>query len=985
MKDGGWLDNYNDSEVFIPEGFVGEGTFNGPKFDNPAWGGQFQEGGEISMAQNGTKELIPSYQDFLKSIKKDKVVDYKKTPRRDIVVENTKTILPKPLKKLTKEQAKIVQKDLYENPIKREGITSGDKRIDFLYNNEWLMDTPIIGDYIKDKARELAGKSNALSSVYNIDEAESSKENYDGSLSSMAYDYKENKDRNNKSLLNQYFSDKPLYPKSKYKPTSDYYEFLPSYSLKENFEKNKEKNKLLNDAIYNLAAEEEYTNFIKNKKPIYLTSDYDSEASELMNTNLGGHKEGLAWDKKRNLPYLSISDAWDFEPNAYANKWQDEVNNNREYIQSYLMHKAGNPFKVYDRFYFNPETKEYIPDNSIQKRQTGGSVYPVNYVPEAAMGGSIPGAVGFTYARTQGAAPSNGPYAKKTMASAQNGKEMQYYQQGLDWQPKTISKNGGWLDNYDKAQEGTFLPSVRDLITDTMNRKIQTRREKDKETNIVKKDNTKTVTPKIGKVATAKEKEQRAIEENKQAQEASDLQARKDQVFESMQEAYKSPLMSPGYFTPEGMAVGALQGALKMPGHISEGDTWGVVGDAAMMLPFAKPAVTTLGRALGTESGLLSNAYKYNPLAFKPNPEAYYRGIGRSGLDDALEKGILRPPVNTSYGKDRLYMTETFGETNMYNKDLPKYKGDPFGEADDDWIEILPKDSKRYVAEIPKNKTNFVIENDIANTNSGYSTIFPKLSDVKLYKQHWLQGYKEVPKSNQLNHSIETPQGFQNRVFDNNVQLGQYKGVGHLSEPGYNYRVLSSEEIEAIRNSGGVFSRVGKQKGGNKNVKYWTKGNEKNWYGDQPTETIRVSETNFDPDKVVNSKHVELYDKQTGKFKPLKQGGIIKDDRGQWGEHKGEPTRINQSEPGSYIDMGPDPLTDEPLTQPLLGISDKGERKIMYPGEKHKYKKGTKYVDEFPMAKNGMRQEQKGLVNLDQLTNFTNYNTKQPGGWLDTL
>lgn len=145
----------------------------------------------------------------------------------------------------------------------------------------------------------------------------------------------------------------------------------------------------------------------------------------------------------------------------------------------------------------------------------------------------------------------------------------------------------------------------------------------------------------------------------------------------------------------------------------------------------------------------VKDIHKYNPWAFKPNPEAYYRGIGKSGLDDALEKGILRPPVNTPYGKDRLYMTGTFGETNMYNKDLPKYKGDPFGEADD-WIEILPEDSKRYVAEIPKNKTNFVIENDIANTNSGYSTIFPKLSDVKLYKEHWLKGYKEVPKAKSL-------------------------------------------------------------------------------------------------------------------------------------------------------------------------------------------------------------------------------------------
>lgn len=65
------------------------------------------------------------------------------------------------------------------------------------------------------------------------------------------------------------------------------------------------------------------------------------------------------------------------------------------------------------------------------------------------MGGSIPGAVGFTYARTNDPAPSNGPYAKKTKASAQNGKEMKYYQEGLDFKPKTISKNGGWLSKYD--------------------------------------------------------------------------------------------------------------------------------------------------------------------------------------------------------------------------------------------------------------------------------------------------------------------------------------------------------------------------------------------------------------------------------------------------------------------------------------------------------------------------------------------------------
>lgn len=81
-----------------------------------------------------------------------------------------------------------------------------------------------------------------------------------------------------------------------------------------------------------------------------------------------------------------------------------------------------------------------------------------------AMGGSLPGAVGFTYARTQGAAPSNGPYAKKTKASAQNGKEMKFYQEGLDFKPKTISKKGSKIIKDPRGQwahpgEITEIPS----------------------------------------------------------------------------------------------------------------------------------------------------------------------------------------------------------------------------------------------------------------------------------------------------------------------------------------------------------------------------------------------------------------------------------------------------------------------------------------------------------------------------------------------
>lgn len=116
---------------------------------------------------------------------------------------------------------------------------------------------------------------------------------------------------------------------------------------------------------------------------------------------------------------------------------------------------------------------------------------------------------------------------------------------------------------------------------------------------------------------------------------------------------------------------------------------------------------------------------------------------------------------------------------------------------------------------------------------------------------------------------IVTPEGFQNRVFKGNIQLGSYKGVGHLSEKGFNYRTLSQKEIEAIRKNKGVFPKEGKAKGGNENVKYWTEGNERNWYGDKDGEVIRVSQDNFNPNKIVDAKHVEVYNKNTGKFESI--------------------------------------------------------------------------------------------------------------------
>jgi hypothetical protein len=98
-------------------------------------------------------------------------------------------------------------------------------------------------------------------------------------------------------------------------------------------------------------------------------------------------------------------------------------------------------------------------------------------------------------------------------------------------------------------------------------------------------------------------------------------------------------------------------------------------------------------------------------------------------------------------------------------------------------------------------------------------------------------------------------------------------------------------------------------------------------------------------------------------------GDVIKDDMGQW------------AYPGEITEIGSNQITMEGVPYDVLGISDTGDTKLMKPGKNYKFK--GKKVTEFPMAKNGLRQEQKGLQNLDNLTNFTNYNKPQPGGWLN--
>jgi hypothetical protein len=123
----------------------------------------------------------------------------------------------------------------------------------------------------------------------------------------------------------------------------------------------------------------------------------------------------------------------------------------------------------------------------------------------------------------------------------------------------------------------------------------------------------------------------------------------------------------------------------------------------------------------------------------------------------------------------------------------------------------------------------------------------------------------------------------------------------------------------------------------------------------------------------------EIYDRF---YLPKKRdGGVIKDNRGQW-DHPGEITEIDSNE-----------ITMQGVPYNVLGVSNTGDTKLMQPGNDYKFK-GSK-VTEFPVAKNGgwldsyqyggsvgiNQLDAQPKKKLNQLTNFTNNPDKT--NWLD--
>jgi hypothetical protein len=105
-------------------------------------------------------------------------------------------------------------------------------------------------------------------------------------------------------------------------------------------------------------------------------------------------------------------------------KWLDKYENGGEYLGTTNVGRNYSPaWGGQFQMGGNIQPPMAGANQTLPMYQMGGYVYPVNYVPQAQMGASLPGSVGFTYART-GSTPSEGPYAKKTLPSAQDGRTL---------------------------------------------------------------------------------------------------------------------------------------------------------------------------------------------------------------------------------------------------------------------------------------------------------------------------------------------------------------------------------------------------------------------------------------------------------------------------------------------------------------------------------------------------------------------------------
>jgi hypothetical protein len=549
-------------------------------------------------------------------------------------------------------------------------------------------------------------------------------------------------------------------------------------------------------------------------------------------------------------------------------------------------------------------------------------------MPMYQMGGSIPGAVGFTYARTVGAAPSNGPYAKKTKASAQNGMEMKYYQEGLDFKPKTISKNGGWLDKFDTAQDGKFMSN---LISKEENKnrgdiasyfpQIQRMKDEPKIKEVIVKADQKRQKQILAEAVAIGNKNRTTVKQDNRTSREKEI-AQQQVVNAYLNEAKgKSPFaqtlssFTPTGYNPEASKIAAenigqmtpMMGATRLfntvrdpennPYGIGQGNgflantlgTIGLLGDVFDVGAVTAPGVKAAGNYL-TQQTPLRNAHKLNPYAL---------------TDDILfnKEGVVNRQI---FGDEAFESFKQYGPTTR-----------PGVPEIDKFMEFIKAPRSQI-----RSANDEVFE--VVNTMEDGAFKYPYFQEGSL----WYTGQQRNNLAKELG---------KERIITTPKSDIWFAPAGEAT-------LMGGDDLV----SKGLIDK-------------YSKGRRVLIPGTEYAKPSKYSV--FEPHWWKGYKQIQ------------KDGGDIPvDPDGYWNpENWGNPVII----PSTDITMGG-------VDQPLIGISDTGDTQYMEPGEDYEF--DGEYVTEYPVAKKGIsvnNADAQPIKKLDQSLNFTNYNKPTKGGWLD--
>ena len=596
-------------------------------------------------------------------------------------------------------------------------------------------------------------------------------------------------------------------------------------------------------------------------------------------------------------------------------------------------------------------------------------------------GGSLPGSVGFTYARTKGI-PSNGPYAKKTLASAQNGKDMYgnpiiadlKYDSSLNrtnYNPRTNQMTFGYDMPYILSQEERDKTLAHEnrhawqFANDRTNFNIVHHPEYAFQDKLKKKPEFPS-TDEVFEDYHDRKRKEIEVDVNRFKANNPDLSFMSDKVI------YNKFIDAEQYDNPD-----SVEGEAQYYQNTGERSfqNGGEMQYYQNGLDFKPKSISRDGGWLNKYDQAQNGKKKFklkderlqairpseSTFVKKPNFEAEQAKVQRTYVDQVGKQ--------MAEEKRRKKLTKEQREREDYNA-----RNEQTGSIQAP-VEESTWDRTKAIASNPLTAFGYAARNESLPTRFQFG------------------------ERNTLDNAIDWVNPLQGAAALSEIpgELGKGEllnaGLSALDAADLGVYFKGAKQLRNINPEGKVFNGLNNQLDD-----IAIKNTERYMAKRTPSNTPLSKEMNpqlldnFDPGEYTpfqEDDYMKWFNEQKDKLNPrpvkqdprsilrrksiidindMKEGGVIKDDMGQW------------KYPGEITEIGSNQITMQGVPYDVLGISDEGDTKLMKPGKDYKFK--GKKVTEFPMAKNGRRQEQKGLVNLDDLTNFTNYNKQQPAGWL---